>query len=146
VRGRWWTPRAIGLHVTALVVVPGCLVATWWQADRALSGNALSYLYSFEWPFFAGYGVYLWWRLVHEQPAAEDADAGPAEATTATAEAATATTVATTAAATGEEAPGAVGEDEEAAALAAYNRYLAALNASGSSKRLVVRRRRAHGP
>jgi len=22
----------------------------------------------FEWPFFAGYGIYMWWRVVHEQP------------------------------------------------------------------------------
>ena len=56
------------LHLTALVVVPGCLALGYWQLHRALSGNTLSWAYTVEWPFFAAYGVYMWWRIVHEQP------------------------------------------------------------------------------
>ena len=37
---------------------------------RALGGNGFSWAYVFEWPFFAGYAVYMWWRFIHE--AAED--------------------------------------------------------------------------
>ena len=64
----WLSPRALRLHVCAVLVVSVCLVLGWWQLDRALSGNTLSWLYTVEWPFFAGYAVYMWWRLLHETP------------------------------------------------------------------------------
>jgi len=128
VRPAWFSRRAVGLHLTALVVVPGCLALGWWQLNRALAGNTLSWAYVFEWPFFAGYGVYLWWRLVHEQPTvptpgapndetddqkppSEGADSGSMPAATI------------------------LSETEEDAELAAYNRYLAALNAADQHKR-----------
>lgn len=56
------------IHITAAIVVPACLALCWWQVLRALSGNELSWAYVFEWPLFAGYGVFLWWRLIHEDP------------------------------------------------------------------------------
>ena len=107
----WFSRRAVLLHLTALIVVPGCVALGWWQMQRALSGNGLSWAYTFEWPFFACYGLYMWWRLVHEQPSSEappDQMAAPPV--------------------TG-DAPDP--EDEE---LAAYNRYLAALNALDERK------------
>lgn len=53
------------------MVVAGCMAFCWWQVDRALSGNELSWAYVFEWPIFAGYAAYMWWRLIHDQtPAA----------------------------------------------------------------------------
>jgi DNA-binding transcriptional regulator of glucitol operon len=58
--------RAVRLHVCVVVVVAVCLVLGWWQLDRALSGNTLSWVYTIEWPFFAGYAVYMWWKLLHE--------------------------------------------------------------------------------
>ena len=84
------------------------------RSTGALSGNTLSWAYVFEWPFFAGYGTYVWWKLVHDQmepPAplvvpGSGGAAAPVERI---------------------EEP-----DEE---LAAYNRYLAQLNASGRTKR-----------
>ena len=42
--------------------------ATWWQANRALGGNGLSWFYTFEWPIFAGIAVAAWWHLIHEDP------------------------------------------------------------------------------
>ena len=39
-----------------------------WQLSRALGGNELSWAYVFEWPLFAAYAVYMWWRFVHERP------------------------------------------------------------------------------
>ncbi len=39
-----------------------------WQLSRALAGNELSWAYVFEWPLFAAYAVYMWWRLLHESP------------------------------------------------------------------------------
>lgn len=68
-------------HLTALVVVPGCLALGWWQLNRALSGNTLSWVYTFEWPFFAGYAVFVWWRIVHTEPVQHAAAPGqPREA------------------------------------------------------------------
>jgi len=67
--------RAFVLHFLLVTVVPGCLVAGWWQVNRALSGNLLSYFYSIEWPIFAILGVIAWWQLVHDQPLASDFEA-----------------------------------------------------------------------
>ena len=46
-------------------------VFTWltlWQLDRARGGNTLSWAYVVLWPLFAGYAIYLWWQLIHDQP------------------------------------------------------------------------------
>ena len=109
----WFSRRAVLLHLTALVVVPGCLALGWWQLQRALSGNTLSWAYTVEWPFFAAYGVYMWWKIVHEQPAKQSSGtiAEPAPADT----------------------PGPY-EEEEDEELAAYNRYLAELNEADEHK------------
>ena len=67
----WLSRRAIKLHVVILIVVPAFLALCLWQISRALGGNTLSWAYVFEWPLFAAYAIYMWWRFVHE--AAEDA-------------------------------------------------------------------------
>ena len=66
----WWTKRAIGLHFTLAFAFPGFLELGWWQLHRALGGNDLSWAYTFEWPFFAGYAVFVWWRLIHDEDSA----------------------------------------------------------------------------
>lgn len=68
--GRYFTPRCLGMHATLLVLLPAFAWLTWWQLTRALAGNALSWAYTFEWPLFAGYAVYVWWQLIHDQTAA----------------------------------------------------------------------------
>jgi hypothetical protein len=68
VRQRWFSRRAIGLHLAILFWFPACLIAFWWQVNRAFDGNGLSYLYSVEWPVFALVGVWGWWQLVHTDP------------------------------------------------------------------------------
>ncbi len=68
VRKRWLSPRALLLHLAVACIAPGCLVAAWWQATRALSGNGLSWFYSIEWPVFAVLAVLGWWNLIHEDP------------------------------------------------------------------------------
>ena len=109
----WTSRRAVSLHVALIVFVPGCAALTWWQVSRALGGNTLSWVYTFEWPIFAGYAVYMWWKLVHDEPGAEEAVPDR-----------------TVPAATGR---GEAGEHDDE--LDAYNRYLAELNASGRQKR-----------
>ena len=66
----WLSRRAIQLHVVILIVVPAFVALCLWQVSRAVGGNTLSWAYVFEWPLFAAYAVYMWWRFVHE--AAED--------------------------------------------------------------------------
>jgi hypothetical protein len=64
---RYLTRRCIGLHLVALILVPAFLYAGWWQYQVAESGNALSWVYTVEWPAFAVYAVYMWWKLIHDQ-------------------------------------------------------------------------------
>jgi hypothetical protein len=77
-----WTPAWIARHVLALVLVAGFLALGWWQFSRATDGNSLSWGYTFEWPVFAGFVVFLWFREVQlarrGAAPAEDAPAEPA--------------------------------------------------------------------
>lgn len=61
---RLGTPAWIARHVLAIVLVVGFLAMGWWQIGRALSGNALSWAYAFEWPLFAAFVVFMWLREV----------------------------------------------------------------------------------
>jgi hypothetical protein len=123
----WLSRRALKLHVVILIVVPAFLALCLWQISRALGGNSLSWAYVFEWPIFAAYAIYMWWRFVHE--AAEDASppatagADPGGRTDADSTTTTTTTTATDAA----TAPASEGQKEEDAELAAYNDYLSQL-------------------
>jgi hypothetical protein len=65
VRERWLSRRAVWLHLSIVVFVPGCALAAWWQINRAADGNQLSYLYSVLWPAFGLLGLYFWWMLIH---------------------------------------------------------------------------------
>jgi len=113
----WFTPRALRLHAVILLVVPAFMALCVWQLERALSGNTLSWAYVFEWPLFAGYAVYMWWRFVHEVPEAP-ADASPVAAGSGDAP---------TSAARQDPAHASGGGGEGDAELAAYNAYLAQL-------------------
>ena len=104
-RNRWLTGRAIKLHLITLVVISICLALGWWQLHRALDNNRLSWAYTFEWPIFAAYAAWVWWRLLHEEP-----EFAPSESA--------------------ERRPRRTSEDEAAEReLEAYNHYLAGLHA-----------------
>jgi hypothetical protein len=140
--------RILSLHVAVGVVVPGCLALAWWQVTRALSGNTLSWAYVFEWPIFAGYALFMWWKLTHE---AASAGAGGTKNTAHGGLGAPALPAATESRGSLEEGPHTAGHrpateeggpyedggrdgDDFEEELAAYNEYLAALNASGRRK------------
>jgi len=134
----WWTRRAVGLHLTLVVVVPAFVALFWWQIERVREGNTLSWAYVFEWPFFTGYAIYMWWKLVHDPLGPPDVAAATGDA----ADLAGPTDVVDAADARGAAgtrgAEGAGGADDTGGAddeLAAYNRYLAELDASGRPKR-----------
>jgi hypothetical protein len=124
VRSTWWSARAIKLHLVIVVIVPTFAGLCAWQVDRALSGNELSWAYVFEWPFFAGYAVYMWWRFLHEAPDNElgSTSAGPSRTPAPATDAADAASTHATAAGATDGAT-----DPDDADRAAYNRYLADL-------------------
>ena len=117
-----------------IVLVATMAGLTWWQASRALSGNTLSYVYAFEWPLLAGVVVYMWWDLLHERPdgaSVRRREAAPGVSTNG----ASANGAGANGSATAGPRPAAPRyRDDEDEALAAYNRYLAQLNASGRRK------------
>lgn len=107
----------MGLHVAGLVVAAGCLAAFWWQLHRALQGNDLSWAYCFEWPIFAVLTVAGWWQLIHEDDVDRAARHRPRE--------------------TPEPLSPPVPtwrHEDESDELAAYNRWLGELAASGKGK------------
>lgn len=150
------------MHVTLLVLLPTFAWLTWWQLGRALGGNTLSWAYTFEWPLFAGYAIYVWWQLIHDRgavvpartpasgrdgrggegPGGEDEPFGAERLEPGWALTGGRRQNVAIAASSAVEDGRARGERfepqtaEEAAALAAYNRYLAELNTdSGAGSR-----------
>jgi hypothetical protein len=115
----WLSRRALGLHAVILVIVPTFIGLCLWQVQRALGGNSLSWAYVFEWPFFAGYAVYMRWRFVHEDPDDAVVGAGPNPVGMRRDPPAAPPTPAT----------------EDDVAMAAYNDYLADLAERGKPKR-----------
>ena len=120
-RARWLSRRAFLLHLAVLAWTPSCLVAGWWQATRAMDGNALSYVYSVEWPLLAVAGVVGWWVLLHTDPETVGARAQRRARAEVGSEGGA------------PEGPERRREDEDEV-LAAYNDRLAALAAAGDTK------------
>ena len=46
-----------------LLFIPVCLIMGVLELLRGLSGNSRSWLYVFEWPFFAIFIYYMYWKL-----------------------------------------------------------------------------------
>lgn len=120
---RLFTPGWIGLHALAMALFTAFLWFGWWQLSRAQEGNDRSWAYVFEWPVFAVFVLVMWIKMMRD----ELGDAGkPAEPAA-------------------EEIAEPVREEtaaeiirqheEEDPELAAYNRYLARLNAQPGRRR-----------
>lgn len=132
---RFLTLRWLGLHAAMIVIFAGFLALGWWQLHRAEGGNALSWGYTFEWPLFAGFVVVFWVKMMRdelreaqareagEEQAGEPGAASEVEPLTLPAGAG-----ARSRPGTGPAEPQA-GDDEQDEELAAYNAYLAQLNA-----------------
>jgi hypothetical protein len=116
----FWTPAWLVRHVVAATLVVAFLALGWWQIGRAASGNLLSYAYAVEWPVFAGFVVFVWVKEVRREraassPASADDQPPPIRA-----------------ARPRRVSPGYDDTDDEQ--LAAYNRYLAWLNANPGAR------------
>jgi hypothetical protein len=60
-------PRWLCWHAFAFLAFFGMLWLGDWQLHRALSGNELSWAYTFEWPLLALGGAYFWVRTIREE-------------------------------------------------------------------------------
>jgi len=69
-----FTPRWLGWHLLAWVLIFGMLALGYWQYRRAMGGNALSWAYTFEWPVFAIFGVVFWAKTIRDEFAPPDTD------------------------------------------------------------------------
>lgn len=67
------TPRWLLVHALAVLLAVGMLGLGGWQAARAASGNMLSWGYMLQWPVFAGFVVFIWTREI--QRVVRDPDA-----------------------------------------------------------------------
>ena len=68
---KWFSPRALLLHVALIGWLGGCTAAAYWQITRAAEGNALSYLYAIEWPVFGIAGIVGWYALINIEKVTE---------------------------------------------------------------------------
>ncbi len=72
-RSKYFSLRALVVHVALLAWLTMCILAAWWQVGRAFGGNSLSFLYAIEWPCFAVLGFFGWWALLHvEKPTPDE--------------------------------------------------------------------------
>jgi hypothetical protein len=134
VRRRWFSRRALGLHAVIIVIIPTFAALCDWQVHRALGGNQLSWAYVFEWPFFGGYAVYMWWRFVHEEAAEPGALPASPSAGARAGGAHHIDAAHTDGAHDGDNSARTDDAQQEDAQLAAYNAYLAELAARDKPK------------
>ncbi|WP_089158360.1 hypothetical protein [Micromonospora sp. NBS 11-29] len=128
------TPAWIARHVAMVVLVVGFLGLGWWQVTRAAGGNALSFGYAIEWPVFAGFVVFVWWREVRQAlRAGSERPAVPAPPVAADAEP-VAATPAVRRPVRAARVPAAPADGADDGDLAAYNRYLSWLNANPGAR------------
>jgi hypothetical protein len=131
---RFWTPAWIARHVAMAALVAGFLGLGWWQVTRAAGGNTLSFGYALEWPVFAGFVIFVWWREVRHTlrgaPAEPDTPTPPAAAGP---ESATATPAVRRPVRVSRVSATPVDAAEDGD-LTAYNRYLSWLNANPGAK------------
>ncbi|RAO19036.1 hypothetical protein GUI43_00710 [Micromonospora noduli] len=132
---RLWTPAWIARHVAMVVLVVGFLGLGWWQISRATAGNSLSWGYAVEWPIFAGFVVYVWWREVKlARRKAAEADAPAADPAVEPAPAVTAGSRPAVRRPVRVSRTPATGDAVEDTDLAAYNHYLSWLNANPGAR------------
>lgn len=134
------TPRWLLAHVGVVVAVVAFLALGWWQVRRAAEGNLLSYGYAVEWPVFAGFVIFVWVKEMRAALRRAPGDAVAGKEPGVGGESATSPVGSQLAgsqpgASRSARRPrsvrtGAAYDDSDDPQLAAYNKYLAWLNAN----------------
>lgn len=65
---RLLTPRWIAFTLVVIVAVVAMFALAWWQWARyeSVGGSLQNLAYTVQWPLFAVFAVYLWWRLLRD--------------------------------------------------------------------------------
>lgn len=72
------SPRWIAFHLAALLLIALELRMGLWQWRRAEGSGGIQNLgYAIQWPLFAGFTGYLWWRTCREELDPSRRDVGP---------------------------------------------------------------------
>jgi DNA-binding transcriptional regulator of glucitol operon len=119
---RLLTPGWLLRHALAVGLVVAFLLLARWQIGRAAGGNMLSYGYAVEWPVFAGFVIFVWikemrrtLRAGRTRPGEDQAGVQPEAGRTWAAR---------------RQRSDSAYDDSADPELAAYNRYLAWVNAN----------------
>lgn len=64
---RFFTPAWLALHALAMALFGAFLALGWWQLERAGAGNMRSWGYAFEWPVFALFVLAMWVKMIHDE-------------------------------------------------------------------------------
>lgn len=120
---RLLTPRWLAFTALVIaVVVLFCWLGWWqWHQYKEIGGSLQNLAYTVQWPIFAAFGAYLWWRMLRDSVRGEPAPDPVALETAALIEQEKERRASTAVVRARD-----VEVDDE---LMAYNRYLAALNA-----------------
>jgi hypothetical protein len=60
-------PRWLVWHAFVVLSTAGMFFLADWQLHRAESGNELSWAYTFEWPLFAAFTVFFWFKSLRDE-------------------------------------------------------------------------------
>jgi DNA-binding transcriptional regulator of glucitol operon len=71
---RLLTPRWIAFTIIVVLAVAAFLFLAWWQLSRfeSTTGSWQNLGYTLQWPFFAAFAVYLWWKLLRDPASSPD--------------------------------------------------------------------------
>lgn len=70
-KSKYFSRRALGLHLALIGWIAMSASAAWWQVGRAIQGNSVSFLYSIEWPVIGVLGVLGWYSLLNMEKVTE---------------------------------------------------------------------------
>jgi DNA-binding transcriptional regulator of glucitol operon len=138
---RLLTPRWIAFTLVVAAASTAFLFMAWWQLARfeSSTGSWQNLGYTLQWPFFAAFAVYVWWKLLHDTDQSTETGSDPTGADRAEAGSRRGADIQSDVVAErvppGDASPRSDGRDrpDEPAdpddpELAAYNAYLAALH------------------
>ena len=58
------SPSWLVRHLLAIGLTVAFILLGRWQWHRAEAGNGLSWAYTIEWPLFAAFVVFFWWKML----------------------------------------------------------------------------------